>query len=1081
MISSPTPRDGDEDSASTYGLIHPATFDLQRLTILTCNFDLQRLTMAAVLTAPRFDLQQAAAIALEQYGVSGTIRPLPSERDQNFYIRTVSGEEFVLKIANAVESLELLDAQNHALKRMAQAGVPLSGAAVMRTLTNETIAQVRDAAGDVYLVRLLRYIPGVPLATVRPHSPELLEDLGQFLGKIDRALAGYDHPALHRTFHWDLARAGEVVRSQMGALAETDQAALVCKLLERFEHTTEPLLAHLPRQVIHGDANDYNVLVSQEGDLFTRYRHIAGILDLGDMVYSLRVADLAIAAAYALLNKEDPLRAAAQVTAGYHAVNPLTEAEVAALWDLICMRLCVSVCLAAVQRRQRPDNDYLSISERAAWVALEKLVSIHPRLAHYALRGACGWPPVPQAPALVEWLRRQPAFAPVLGHDLRTTPLHVLDLSVGSPTVTAQFLHTRRVDLLSAALFGELAEQGATVGVGRYAECRALYLIDPAFALSASPTEERHTLHLGIDLFVPPGTTVFAPLAGVIHALHHPTGRRNRGPVVILRHHTDSDLTFYTLYGHLDPGCLSRLQVGQVIAAGEPFAAVSATPVNGGWPSHLHFQIVADLLELNCDFPATAAPSQASVWTSLCPDPNLVLRIPAERFPPPPPSLEQTLAERRRRIGRNLSISYRRPLKIVRGLAQYLYDDTGRGYLDAVNNVAHVGHCHPDVVAAGRRQMAVLNTNTRYLHDAILAYARRLSATLPPELSVFFFVNSGSEANDLALRLARTATGQQDVITVDVAYHGHTQALIDISPYKHDGPGGKGRPPYVQKVIMPDPYRGPYTGYGVESGKRYAAHVQQAIEQIQAQGRGVAAFICESLPGCGGQIVFPQGYMAEAFRFVRAAGGVCIADEVQVGFGRVGTHFWGFQTQGVVPDIVTMGKPAGNGHPLAVVATTPEIADRFANGMEYFNTFGGNPVSCAIGLAVLDVIERERLQQNALEVGAYLQEGLRRLQARHPLIGDVRGLGLYIGVELVLDPETLEPAGEHASYVANRMRDYGVLISTDGPFHNVLKIKPPIIFSRSDADHFLWALGEVLQDSALAWIEAPEKVTDCVK
>jgi 4-aminobutyrate aminotransferase-like enzyme len=366
----------------------------------------------------------------------------------------------------------------------------------------------------------------------------------------------------------------------------------------------------------------------------------------------------------------------------------------------------------------------------------------------------------------------------------------------------------------------------------------------------------------------------------------------------------------------------------------------------------------------------------------------------------------------------------------------------------------------------------VLNTNTRYLHDAIVEYARRLSATLPPELSVFFFVNSGSEANDLALRLARTATGRQDVITVDVAYHGHTQALIEISPYKHDGPGGKGRPPYVQKVIMPDPYRGPYTGYSVESGKRYAMHVQQAIEQIHAQGRGVAAFICESLPGCGGQIVFPPGYMAEAFRYVRAAGGVCIADEVQVGFGRVGSHFWGFQTQGVTPDIVTMGKPAGNGHPLAVVATTPEIADRFANGMEYFNTFGGNPVSCAIGLAVLDVIERERLQQNAFEVGAYLREGLRRLQARHPLIGDVRGLGLYIGVELVLDPETLEPAGEHAAYVANRMRDYGVLISTDGPFHNVLKIKPPIIFSRSDADHLLWALGEVLQDSVLESVDA---------
>ena len=425
------------------------------------------------------------------------------------------------------------------------------------------------------------------------------------------------------------------------------------------------------------------------------------------------------------------------------------------------------------------------------------------------------------------------------------------------------------------------------------------------------------------------------------------------------------------------------------------------------------------------------------------------------------------MAERTRSIGFNLSISYRQPLKIVRGLGQYLYDDTGRAYLDCVNNVAHVGHCHPYVVAAGQRQMAVLNTNTRYLHDIINEYALRLCATLPEPLRVCFFVNSGSEANDLALRLARTATGQFDMITVDMAYHGHTQALIEVSPYKHEGPGGKGRPPYVQKVVMPDPYRGRFKGYGVESGRAYAEDVRAAVDAIHAQGRGVAGFICESLLGCGGQIVFPDGYMAEAFAHVRAAGGVCIADEVQVGFGRVGSHFWGFQTQGVIPDIVTMGKPAGNGHPLAAVVTTPEIARKFANGMEYFNTFGGNPVSCEIGLAVLDVILVESLQENAWVVGNYLMERLAALMPRFPLIGDVRGLGLYIGVELVLDRETLAPAGEHASYIANRARDYGVLISTDGPFHNVLKIKPPIVFSRADADHLVDTLEQVLQEDAV--------------
>jgi 4-aminobutyrate aminotransferase-like enzyme len=292
--------------------------------------------------------------------------------------------------------------------------------------------------------------------------------------------------------------------------------------------------------------------------------------------------------------------------------------------------------------------------------------------------------------------------------------------------------------------------------------------------------------------------------------------------------------------------------------------------------------------------------------------------------------------------------------------------------------------------------------------------------------------------------------------------------LIEVSPYKHAGPGGRGAPPYVQTVVMPDPYRGPYRGYGAESGRAYAGHVQAAVQAIHAQGRGVAGFICEAQMGCGGQIVLPAAFMATAFADVRAAGGVCIADEVQTGFGRAGSHFWGFETQGVVPDIVTVGKPAGNGHPLAAVITTPEIAQKFANGMEYFNTFGGNAVSCAIGLAVLDVIEQEHLQANALDVGNYLMGRLSALAEKHPLIGDVRGVGLYIGVELVLDREARTPAGEHAACIANRMCDLGVLISTDGPDHNVLKIKPPIVFSRANADHLVDSLAEVLQDDALA-------------
>jgi 4-aminobutyrate aminotransferase-like enzyme/Ser/Thr protein kinase RdoA (MazF antagonist) len=422
----------------------------------------------------------------------------------------------------------------------------------------------------------------------------------------------------------------------------------------------------------------------------------------------------------------------------------------------------------------------------------------------------------------------------------------------------------------------------------------------------------------------------------------------------------------------------------------------------------------------------------------------------------------EILKIRGRYLGKSLSVSYKKPLKIVRGSMQYLYDHTGRAFLDTVNNVCHVGHCHPVVVKAGQEQMAVLNTNTRYLHDNIVEYARRLADLLPGPLRVCFFVNSGSEANELALRLARTYTGNTDFIVIDHAYHGNTNAVIDISPYKFAGPGGSGAPPHVHKAIIPDCYRGPYKYDDPDAGEKYARDVRRIGSELKRHGKRPAAFIHESVMSVAGQIFFPAGYLKESYQYARELGAVCIADEVQVGFGRVGTHMWAFETQGVVPDIVTLGKPIGNGHPLGAVITTPRIADVFNNGMEYFNTFGGNPVSCAIGLAVLDVIRDEKLQENALKVGQYLKNRLEQLMERHSLIGDVRGMGLFIGIELVLDRETLAPAVDQAYYIAERMKEEGILTSVDGPLYNVLKFKPPMVFSETNADLYVDTMSEIL-------------------
>ena len=413
-------------------------------------------------------------------------------------------------------------------------------------------------------------------------------------------------------------------------------------------------------------------------------------------------------------------------------------------------------------------------------------------------------------------------------------------------------------------------------------------------------------------------------------------------------------------------------------------------------------------------------------------------------------SVPSLLEHRRAHISSALSIAYREPIKMERGSGQYLYDDRGRPYLDLVNNVCHVGHCHPRVVTAGQRQMARLNTNTRYLYDELSEYAERLAATLPAPLDTCFFVNSGTEANDLALRIARTHTARQHLLVVDGAYHGHSSALIAASPYKFMGPGGSGRAePWVHIVPMPDGYRGKHKGHGLAAGTAYADEVGRVIAEA---GAPIAAFMTESFQSCGGQIVPPEGYLATAFRHVRAAGGLCIADEVQTGFGRAGAHFWAFETQGVVPDIVVLGKPIGNGHPMGAVVTSRNIAASFANGMEFFSTFGGNPVSCAIGLAVLDVIRDEQLQSRALELGTRLRDGLRSLMDAHALIGDVRGVGLFLGVELVRDRATLEPAAAEATELVNRMAKRGILLSTDGPLHNVIKIKPPMVLTADDVD-----------------------------
>jgi 4-aminobutyrate aminotransferase-like enzyme/Ser/Thr protein kinase RdoA (MazF antagonist) len=1011
-------------------------------------------------SAPDFDPAAAAAIARRHFGLDGSARALFSERDQNFLIETPDGGRAVLKLANAREDRAVLEAQQAAMEHLASAleAVPR----ILAAADGTTLVPVASPDGRRHLAWAVSFRPGRPLAEIPRPSDALLADLGRSTARLDNALATFDHPAVHRPFAWDLAGARGVIDERL-ALVDVDLRFPIRRICDAFDRYTAPHLSDLRRGAIHGDLNDYNVLVGGAWGPSCTDQRVTGIVDFGDMLESFTVADLAVASAYAVLDAADPLGGMAAIAAAYHAERRLDESDLAALFGLAALRLCLSACMAAAQMAQRPGNAYLGVSQTRIRRVLPVLAGISFPLAEAALRAACGLDASRTGRLVASWLAMQShGVAPVLDADLRREPCLVLDWSVGSPMVDGDPA-ARDERHLTPQVFGAMRDAGVRVAVGRYDEPRLLY-VTPLFAGGGRLTDERRTIHLGLDLFAEAGAPVYAPLAGTIHAFADNANPLDYGPVIILRHETDDGTEFFTLYGHLSRESLHGLRVGAPVVRGARIATLGAADVNGGWTPHLHLQVIVDLLGLGVAFPGVGNAGRRAMWRALCPDPNLLVGIPAGRFPAPAPTRAQALAKRRAHFGENLRLSYRQPVRVVRGWRQYLFDDTGRQYVDAYNNVPHVGHAHPRVTRAAYDQMRVVNTNTRYLNDVLAAYAERLTALFPEPLRVCYLTNSASEANELALRLARAATGARDLIVLEGAYHGNTNTLIDISPYKHAGPGGAGAPAWVHVAPIPDDYRGAHRRDDPGAGPSYAGRVAELAEAVRAAGRPLCGFIAESWPSVGGQIVPPAGYLAAVYRHVRAAGGLCIADEVQTGLGRIGTHRWAFESQQVVPDLVVLGKPLGNGHPLGAVVTTRAIADAFDTGMEYFNTFGGNTVSCAVGLAVLDVLRDERLQEHAHRVGGVLVESLRTLADRHAAIGDVRGGGLFLGVELVRDRHTREPADAEAAYVVERLRELGVLLGTEGPHHNVLKIRPPLPFDEADAGRLVELLDAVLAE-----------------
>jgi len=969
----------------------------------------------ANLSSPNPEVPATSAVALlrSAWGIDAEVEQIGSTQDQNFRVRTAAQGDFVLKFVNAAATRADVELEVLAMRHLAGS---LPGFAV--PVPVETLDGAWMVESEGHLVRLATWVHGTPLADAGSLGETAWRQLGEIAARTVLGLAELRDPGFSRDTQWDPRQGPRVVAELVSGIADAERRALAQGAVAALEAFLESgRAAELPVQTIHCDVTDFNVVTDTDEE---GRRRVVALVDFGDVVSTWRIGEAVSAAASTVYHSlEDPLGPILALLESYHSLVPLAEAEAEAFWPLVLVRTAVCAVSSSHQAEVSGPTDHLSRLMLEDWQALAAISSVPLPLAVAAARAACGFAPHPRARRIATLLEEiEPA--PIL--DAETAP-RPLDLSVRSADVDPGSWSSAEAP---AATTGD----GGTP-VGRWGEVRLT-------ATAAPGPVAPDTLHLGADLFAAPGTGVRSPLAGTVVA----TGA--------------AELLIATALGD-EPIHLRVAGVRPLVGAGTEVEVSTRlgeiADAAGPLPPHVHLQIC-----LERGMPGLARPRERDAALALCPDPGALLGF--DVAAPGAPSRDELLERRRRSVAAAQRLYYVEPPEIVRGWRHLLYDDEGRAYVDAVNNVALVGHSHPAVAAAASRQMRLLNTNSRFLYDGIAEYAEKLLRTLPPSFDRVFFVNSGSEAVDLAMRLARAYTGSDDFLAIRGAYHGWTSGTFALCTNPLDRPGDDLRmAPWVHVVEQPDPYRG---AHGADA-EPYVDSVRRACVAAAERG-GPAGFVVEPLLGNQGGVEPPPGYLASAFDAVRAAGGLCIADEVQVGLGRTGPDFWSFAQEGVVPDIVCIAKAAGNGHPVGAVICDERIAASLDEAGGFFSSPAGSPVSCAVGAAVLDALAAEDLPGNAARVGARLRRDLEGLAAEHEAIGAVHGRGLYMGVDLVADRESKEPDPRLAATVCERMRSLGVIVQPTGDHGNVLKLKPPLCFDDAAATTYVEALSRALSE-----------------